>query len=363
MRTLWPAILAVVVAAVIPAPALALDAPHDGSFTDGNCDHCHSLYNPNGSGQSDYSPGCVSCHANSTNSKRGFPWLTDSQAVPGKSGTQHSWSGFAANDDFGTRTPDAYDVSKKLVDGRLQCATCHDPHRAGVDRAAGQVMTSIPLGTATAMTGGTAGGTAQLTLVSVGTVAKGYRLKIQTVTAGGGTFVISHDASLATPSWYNWSGSAWVIGTVGGPGKPYANDTAVPLDDPAVAVKWTAGAVAGNWWDFYVTSPMLRSNNASDAFCTMCHASYVMTHTVVDNLHPYYQVDGVRRFSHPVGQGLNANGKNTDVAEILDATGVRQSVGDGNASNDLKLDGGVVRCTTCHAVHNADSNSLSVDRR
>ena len=36
----------------------------------------------------------------------------------------------------------------------------------------------------------------------------------------------------------------------------------------------------------------------------------------------------------------------------------------GNATNDYLLDGsGAVQCTTCHAVHNADSNSLTVDKR
>jgi predicted CXXCH cytochrome family protein len=34
-----------------------------------------------------------------------------------------------------------------------------------------------------------------------------------------------------------------------------------------------------------------------------------------------------------------------------------------NATNDLVLNGGVVGCTTCHAAHNADSNSLTVDAR
>jgi hypothetical protein len=32
-----------------------------------------------------------------------------------------------------------------------------------------------------------------------------------------------------------------------------------------------------------------------------------------------------------------------------------------NPTNDFVMRGGVVGCTTCHAVHNADSNSLTVD--
>ena len=55
---------------------------------------------------------------------------------------------------------------------------------------------------------------------------------------------------------------------------------------------------------------------------------------------------------------------------ILDADGtVGESStdalsGGANPSNDLVLGtGGVVGCTTCHAPHNADSNSLTVEVR
>jgi hypothetical protein len=47
-------------------------------------------------------------------------------------------------------------------------------------------------------------------------------------------------------------------------------------------------------------------------------------------------------------------------ANLLDANGAIQP-SDGNITNDLKLDAGVVRCTTCHSVHSTDSNSLTVD--
>jgi len=66
---------------------------------------------------------------------------------------------------------------------------------------------------------------------------------------------------------------------------------------------------------------------------------------------------------------LDANGAGTDLAAPLDAdgsTGSSASDGDGgvpNPSNDLVLQNGRVGCTTCHAPHNADSNSLTVDVR
>jgi hypothetical protein len=196
-----------------------------------------------------------------------------------------------------------------------------------------------------------------MTLVAPGAAAKAYRLKLQTVTAGGGTFVISHDFGLATPSWFNWSGSAWVIGTATGAGKPYVNDTDVALDDVAVQVKWTAGAAAGDYWDFYVSYPFLRASNEQDAFCGSCHGERFMGTTRVRGADPLYRPDGVRMFSHPVAVTMVAG-------DVLDANGAAQASGDGVGSNDLRLDGGsTVRCTTCHAVHNADSNSLTDDAR
>jgi hypothetical protein len=109
--------------------------------------------------------------------------------------------------------------------------------------------------------------------------------------------------------------------------------------------------------------------NTGDGVCVQCHASMAMTHLRVEGMDPRYPVNGVRLFSHPVGEGLNANGSGTDRTTILDASGVTQLANtgttdaDGNATNDLRLDGTVVRCTTCHAVHHADSNSLTTDLR
>jgi hypothetical protein len=360
-------ILGAALMALAPAASLALDAPHDQTFSDGACANCHSLYVTSGaSGDPEYTQGCMACHnAPRSTNRFGFPWLSSDQATPGQGGNHHSWSGYAANAKAGARSPVSAAIAKQLVDGRLQCTVCHDPHKAAPENAPGVQHTSIAVGAAVAKTGGGTGGTATMTLVAPGSAAKAYRVQISAVNAGGGELILSHDFGLATPSWFNWVGGAWVAGTAAGPGKPYANGAAVTLDDAAVQVRFAAGATVGNYWDFWVSYPFLRATMAEDAFCVTCHQERNMTSSRVRGDDLGYRPDGVRRYSHPVGEALNSNGKNRDrtAVTMLDASGVVQASGDGNLTNDLVMPGGVVRCTSCHAAHGADSNSLSVDPR
>lgn len=361
----WLGTLAVLLLVGSPALVAALDAPHDQTFSeDGNCNNCHALWVASPGGQSDFNPGCASCHAAVANSRFGFPWSSSDQASPGRGGNHHSWTGAAVNPARGAKSPGNSALSRRLVDGALQCAVCHDPHTSAPENAPSSLDTSIPVGVGRPGSGSPTG-TAQMTLVSPGTAPKGYRIKIQTAGAGGGSFVISHDFGLATPSWFNWSGGAWVPGSVSGPGKPYTNGADVALDDPAVTVRFTAGAAADDYWDFYVSYPFVRIMNAADELCLQCHAERKMGAVRVRGADPYIRPNGVRLFSHPVNEALNSNGKNYDrvVGAVLDADGAPQSTGDGNVTNDLTLTGGVVRCTSCHAPHNADSNSLTKDAR
>jgi hypothetical protein len=62
--------------------------------------------------------------------------------------------------------------------------------------------------------------------------------------------------------------------------------------------------------------------------------------------------------SHPVGVTLP--GTATFHNPPLDVDGNPQP-SDGNTTNDFVLNGGVVRCTSCHGVHYKDSNSGTVD--
>lgn len=368
--TRWLGRLAFVLVAAAPlaSNAAPLEAPHDQAFGDGRCDGCHSLYVRTPSGASDFSPGCVSCHnspATVAKTSFQFPWEESQQARPGLGGNQHSWSGLANNSKVGAKTPNSAVIAAKLVDGKLACAVCHDIHKSSPAYAPNSRHTSIPMGVATARTGGT--GTGTMTLVSAGETAKGFRVQISAANGDGsaGQFVISNDFGLLTPSWFNWSGSAWVAGTLAGPGMPFTSGADVALNDPAVQVRFSSGVQVGDYWDFYVSYPALRASNVADAFCHMCHSERVMTHVRAGGNDPNYRPDGMKKFSHPVGVAMNANGKGYDrpAAELLDANGALQASGTDLASNALALDAGLVRCTTCHAVHNADSNSLTDDAR
>ncbi|BDG06859.1 hypothetical protein [Anaeromyxobacter oryzae] len=358
MRTRWLGTLAAAaVAALLPVLASAAEAPHDASFSDGSCDNCHAMYDTSASGAKNYAKGCITCHNNHPGGPSGFPWQTSDQATPGLGGSQHSWSGPAVNAARGAQMPSDYSMYKRVIDGNLQCAVCHDAHNGNPTYAPNSRQTSIPVGVAQNKSGGATGGTGQMTLVTPGSKAAGYRVQIQTVNGGtGGTFILSHDFGLATPSWFNWNGAAWVAGTSTGTGMPFTNGAAVALDDPAVTVKFSAGYVVGNNWDFYVAFPFLRVTNVADALCKNCHAERVMNATRAMGNDPGYAPNGSRLFSHPVNVSM-------DPATIADTNGVLQTTGDGNGANDLKLDAGVVRCTTCHAVHNASSSSLTLDAR
>lgn len=383
--TRWLGNLAVVVALAAPMAVFAapLSAPHDAAYADANCKDCHTMYVKNVNGNNDYSPGCVACH-NSTatvnNTSLGFPWAEADQATPGAGGSQHNWSGSALNPQVGAALPSSAVIQSKLVDGKLQCSTCHDVHYDSPKFAPNSRHTSFKLGEAKTPVGDTSTGT--LTLVAAATAgAKGFRVQIVQAAADGlsGQFVISHDAQLTTSTWLKWDTgtNAWVTGTVAGPGRPFTTGTDVTkdvaLDDPAVKVRFGAGVKVGDYWDFYIGYPNLRASNVADAFCQMCHAERFMDHVKASGKDPGYAPNGVRKFSHPVEVKMNANGKAYDytVATMLDADGSVQAGGtETRASNNLVLasvdanpDNAVVRCTTCHAVHNADSNSLTEDVR
>ncbi len=378
------AIGAVLVALLAPAVAHSLVTPerlfppHDKTANgEQACYFCHSLAVRT---ETTYtlSTACLDCH-NQSGQAFGAPWVpaTD-EAVPGTTGTSHSWSKPGASPAHGAQIVGGFADDYVWSAGNLQCVVCHNAHDAPAGLKPGSMHTSIPVGVGQAATSGS--GSATLTLTAApGSNAEGFRLQIQSVDVarGEGYFILSHDYGWNAESWLNWNGTAWIPGTSGGQGKKYVNNTDVDLDIAGIKVKWTAGAAVGDLWDFYVGYPFLRVTNVNDDICFSCHKERVMNHVRARGDDRYYRPNGVRKFSHPVNVGLNANGLNSDRGTVLDADGTATTDLEGklgtsasdaedgqrNATNDLVLDGGLVRCTTCHRVHNADSNSLSRDAR
>jgi len=361
-------LLAVLLAVLLPALAAATDAPHDKSYLPNNCQQCHQLHNALGNSltsQASITDICLSCHSTfgGANHRLGFPWATGDQALiatgKGVSGTHHRWDAPAVSTVVpGTDVPTDPEMASRVLGGKLECSVCHNQHAANKAFApTTSIYTSYAVGAANQKTRGT--GTGTLTLVSVNAssaMAKGYRVRV----VGAGLVAVSHDAGL---SWFkptSTSGAAWTADTTPPAGAAYATSVPLAMDDPAVTVQLAAGAAALDEWDFYVSFPMLRSPNLTGSLCLTCHQDRAQMHGDVEA-----GGDGIKVFSHPVGEALNANAKGYDVAVPLDADGSVQGANtDANPTNDLVLGtGGVVGCTTCHAPHNADSNSLTVDPR
>jgi predicted CXXCH cytochrome family protein len=368
MRTRWLGIIAVL-CSLVPVAALGVDAPHDGSATLGTCETCHQIHNATGGtliNAVDNNTACSNCHntpaATINPARLGLPWISEDQAVPGNGGAQHRWDALAASPAFGAALPTDGEMLKRIKDGRIQCAACHDPHADVKAFDPTALHTSLAPGTATAVTGGTATMTMALTAPAAAATTKGYRVQVLRISGATFELGISHNAKTTDGpvNWLNHNGTSWVAGTSAGTGtKFWTTGAAVALDDGAsVQVTFTGTAAVGQFWDFYISYAHLRASNVADAMCLQCHATRNQNHTYVEG-----PGDGVKVFSHPVNVALNVNGKGYDRANVLDANGLTQTVGDGNPTNDLTLVSGAVLCTTCHNVHNADSNSLTTDAR
>lgn len=354
-----------------PLVANATDAPHEAGTL---CSNCHMGHNAPGASLTKELGNfvlCQSCHLSETGF--GFPWGPSDQAVPGSSGTSHRWDAPATN--RGAMPPPAgTPMGDRLEGGKLQCSTCHDQHEADQHAVEGRgsQRVSVPVGVAQAAVGT---GTGTLTVgapVGAAAAAKSYLVEIvATGSASTATFRLSNDKGTSwfgcvAPSIYTYVAYAANACLAG---------ASVPLNDGANVNVTFAGAdgelVAGDRWEFYVSYPYLRVHNAGGAMCTTCHKDRNMTWQNADGVGPVVGtgqpvVFGTTRFSHPVNQALNQDGRTNGLAGgILDANGMPQATStDPNRTNDFVLGaGGVVTCLTCHHPHNADSNSLSPDPR
>lgn len=344
-----------------PLAARAVDAPHDPSMTTGSCVGCHDL--ANGAGGNGPTPNtvCTSCHSAVGSVSR---LMSDAeQAVPATGGVHHRWDSVPTVASAGALTPLHPFLNTRLPSGRVQCATCHDPHQARAANVPATISASLAVGTAVSRTGPVGAATQRMVLqpLPANPTPQGYRIK---VTATG--FIISHDAQATnpTPTWLNFVGGVWTAGVDNGQGRPIALNTDLALDGAnPLTIRFTSALpVAGDFWDFYVSYPFVRAYSPPDQICIDCHRDRYTDHLTTRGAPGYGWAAGARRHSHPVYQGLGENAEGYDRAAPIDANGGAAG-SDGNPSNDLVLTNGQVTCLTCHSVHHADSNSISDDSK
>lgn len=341
-------------------PALAYDDPHYRGNSI-NCLSCHSIHKAAGANLTLTIANeslCRSCH-NLVGSASRFPAERLRKAdLMTRFGASHAWNTQPVNAAAGARVP----ANPKLAlrtQSNVICSTCHSQH--------GNSLVSIAAGTAGAQTktnpvriAGTGTGTMTFA-ASADATPRTYLVEILEAGGNAGTakFRLSTDGGL---SWFGWSGSAWV--TYAG-GNAQLTGTGIVLNDGAkVSVTFTGNFAIGDRLRFQVAYPFLRvaldsgDNTTGTRFCRDCHSDWVMDHNGAN------VYDGTMK-SHPVGVTLNANGGNYDRTVPLDANGVLQGGAgvDANPTNDLVLDTeGRVQCLSCHGVHHADGNSITVDQ-
>jgi len=368
---------------LVGAIAVAVDSPHDASWSDSvtGCQSCHLLHSSAGGTLTHWpsnNDACLTCHDGAPASPNHFftpAWSSAGmEAVPGTGGNQHKWSGSLTA--RGARAPTAPAFANYVTDGVLQCALCHDQH-GDKDSFGTTIQDTYAPDSAHASykfldARPPVSGSGAMALVSLTAASSWaprvapstFTVKVTSYSSGTGVMAVSHDYNPVPAS------ATWTTGL------PFTLGADAELDNPNVLVRFTSAPAVNSIWQFYVSYPFLRATNVGDAMCLDCHADRHQGYecvegnaAAVDGLGASCAPDGVRTFSHPVGEALNANGDSLDLPTPLDADGTAGSSttdGDGNVpnpSNDLVLRNNVVGCTTCHAPHNADSNSLTVDVR
>ena len=351
----------ILVLLVAATPLLGGDPPHwIGAVENIDCtSNCHVTHHALGGGlnpQTGNTNLCQSCHSSNS-----LPIDSGDKATPGVGGTSHGFDVSPTSPAFGADTPANQEMALRLLEGNVVCSTCHNQHAAeAANRGRPRISDAQKVqnlgGTGTLASGGTYSGT----------VGLWYLIDI---TAAGSEatarFRYSKDNGIS------WSPTDCAPGNLG----PCLTASTSPVAlDNGVEVTFTGAAggafLVGEQSEFSASYPFLRipmdrgDINAVDKFCRDCHEEWVMTHDS-----DLVGGGGVGTWdgnfkSHPVGVGLNANGKGYDRAIPLDGNGAPQGDpgADANPTNDLDFDDlGNVQCLSCHGVHYADSNTLTVD--
>jgi hypothetical protein len=303
---------------------------------------CHQLHQASGGTLTAWAGNvalCQSCHSGPGLAGALAIANVDS-AVPGVRGSSHAFGAPAVNPAYGAAMPSNAEMLLRVMNNNVVCSTCHDQHTA--TPATGGRPRVSPARKITAL-----GGTGIVSSGGTFTGATGFWYLVEIQTAGA--------VGIARFRWSKDNGTSWMGSNL------LTAATATTLDS-GVTVAFGAGSYAvGERWELSGSYPFLRAaldsgDNATGArFCRDCHSAWAQDHTAARTW------DGTTK-SHPVGVALNANGGGYDRPVPLDAHGLAQGgAGDGNASNDLRLDGGGrVQCLSCHSPHFAPSNSAAV---
>ncbi len=349
-----------ILALLVAGRATAMDPPHTGVTVQGmttpiGCSSCHMVHNALGGALTNQKTEvnlCNSCH---TTSNFGFP---------GGGGDHHRWDAPAVSPDHDAVVPDATAYPEMAIrvvhaGNKISCAVCHDQHDGatvsgsstdGYAAAGGQHVSQVAQS-------GSGLGTMTPVAVSTTAPAKSYVLVF---TAGGAV-----------------GSAAWQVSFDNGLSFGETQLTAAgPMAlDSSVSVTFDSSAgpfVTGEQYSFYVAYPLLRypnqKNGQGSQLCNACHPARVQSALRARGDDLGYLPDGVRTFSHPVGEVLGqnpyaANDRGTGQGAILDASGSSQSAVM-PPSQRISLDvSGSVHCGSCHYPHNADSSSISVNPR
>ncbi len=111
----------------------ALDDPH-GTTASINCEQCHITHSTLGdilvnSTDSLVSTLCLSCHTPGGWTGMTKYFSSSLKAQPGVLGTSHGWDVDTSNAAYGANQPQGAELLKHITkDGKVTCATCHDPH-------------------------------------------------------------------------------------------------------------------------------------------------------------------------------------------------------------------------------------------
>ena len=289
---------------------------------------------------------CQSCHV-STGIAAAKLLVNSMQAVPGTGGTSHSWSGPIVNATYGAEIPTNAGVILRIEGTLKGQASQNSINNTTVTYASGNYTTNA-----------LAGWTIQFYTTAAGS-SNNKNLQ-RTVSSNTATTVtwspglpqnpLIYDRYIVVPSSAKLSCSIC-----------HAQHSQQQLPwDPISNAIYNAGVTNNRH--------MMRYKNELNQLCEDCHRSRVMNYADAKN---ETLANGVKQFSHPVGDLLNSQGY--DYAAPRDANGGAQTNSvspllanrfagnvDGNQENNIVLDvNGKVRCLSCHRMHYEDSNSLT----